>query len=693
MRPSILNPLFSSVTVLPGVGPRMAARLEKVAGPLLLDLCWHLPSGIIDRSHQPTIAEAKDDELATLTVTVDQHIEPRTRKLPYKVRCRDDTGFLTLTYFHPQKDYLIRTLEPEKRYLVSGRVQDYRGEKQIVHPDLIVPEEKQDETNLIQPVYPSTEGLFQKTIAKAIEGTLEALPELPEWHDQTVIDSRGWREWRASLVHAHTPKTEAELSPADPARHRLAYDELLANQLALMIIREHAQPLDVRPIKTRGSLLAKVFKQLPFELTGDQRQAIRDIRLDLADPRQMTRLLQGDVGSGKTMVALAAMVDVVDGGRQAALMVPTEILARQHIETITSLTLESGLRSALLTGSVKGKERKEILEDLENGSIDILVGTHALFQEGVKFRDLGIAIVDEQHRFGVHQRLRLSEKGRSINMLVMTATPIPRTLALTLYGDMDVSRIEEKPAGRKPITTSAVPLERIEDVVASVGKSVADGNAVYWVCPLVEESDVITGTAAETRFNHLKSVFGPSVGLMHGRLSAEEKDAAIRAFRSGETQILVATTVIEVGVDVPHANIIVIEHAERFGLAQLHQLRGRVGRGSKASSCLLLYKSPLGDTAKRRLDVMRRSNDGFLIAEEDLKIRGTGDVLGSRQSGQPFFRLASLDHHLELLQMASDDARLILQRDPNLTSERSQALRMLLYLFRHDESMKYLRSG
>ncbi len=436
-----------------------------------------------------------------------------------------------------------------------------------------------------------------------------------------------------------------------------------------------------------------LIEALPYSLTPSQTRAVAEIVADLAKPERMLRLLQGDVGSGKTVVALLACAAVIEGGRQAALMAPTEILARQHFNTITPLAAAAGIRVAILTGRERGRERSDILARLAFGEIHVLVGTHAMFQEDVEFRDLALAVVDEQHRFGVHQRLALASKGVAVDVLVMTATPIPRTLVLTYFGDMDVSELREKPAGRRPVDTRAVPLSRLDEIVEAVGRALAEGRSVYWVCPLVEESENIDLAAAEDRFAALEQRFGAMVALVHGRMKGVEKDRAMARFAAGETRLLVATTVIEVGVDVPEATVMVIEHAERFGLAQLHQLRGRIGRGAEASSCLLLYKPPLGDSAKARLEIMRATEDGFRIAEEDLKLRGEGDVLGTRQSGMPGFRVARIHLHGKLIGPARDDASLILVRDPKLASSRGQALRHLLYLFERDEAIRLIRAG
>ncbi|MEQ8745375.1 ATP-dependent DNA helicase RecG [Pyruvatibacter sp.] len=694
-RPEALFPLFAEAAKLPGIGPRLQKLLEKLTGPKVVDLLWHLPTGVIDRRHRPYVSEAQPGTIATLEIVVGPHRPPsQGSRAPYRIACSDDTGEITLTFFHAREDYLRRTLPEGERRIISGEVEAYGGQIQMTHPDHILKPEDADTLPPYEPVYPLTAGLSGKVLTKAVAAALERVPELPEWLDAAWARQQHYPEWHDAVRAAHTPQAAEGVDPKHPARARLAYDELLANQLALALVRARMKRARGRPLSGDGNLRRKVEVSLPFDLTRGQRVAIAEIEADLKEPYRMLRLLQGDVGSGKTLVALMAMLVAVEAGAQAALMAPTEILARQHAKTLEPLCAAAGIRMAILTGRDKGKAREAIVAAAEAGEIDILVGTHALFQGSVAFRDLAVAVVDEQHRFGVRERMELSSKGvAGTDVLVMTATPIPRTLQLTAYGDMDVSRLTEKPAGRQPITTRALPLERLDDVIAGLGRAVREGQQVYWVCPLVEESDVLDVAAAEERYAGLKATLGANIGMVHGRMKGAEREQVMTAFQAGEIDILVATTVIEVGVDVPNASIMVIEHAERFGLAQLHQLRGRVGRGSAASSCLLLYKAPLGNMAKQRIATLRDTEDGFIIAEEDLILRGAGEVLGTRQSGLPQFRLASLEDHADLISVARDDVELILNRDPELETDRGQALRGLLYLFERDEAIRYLRAG
>ena len=700
MRPSLLNPLFASVQTLTGVGPKLEKLYRRLLGredgARAIDLLFHLPTGIIDRRARPKLSEVQPGMIVTVDVKVEEHRPPPPNRprLPYRVETSDGSGqTLTLTYFSARPDYLAKLLPVGERRYVSGTAAFYDGHLQMVHPDRVVDEAGFANLPLVEPVYPLTEGLSENNVRKAVDGALGKLPALPEWQDDAWLKREQFPPFIDALRLVHRPIDPIDLSPDTLAWKRLAYDELLAGQLALGLVRAHTRKVSGRRSAGDGHLREKIIKALPYTLTGSQTKALADIVADLGKPERMTRLLQGDVGSGKTIVALLACAAVIETGKQAALMAPTEILARQHHKTIAAFAEQAGVRVALLTGRERGKERAAMLEKLAAGDVDLLIGTHALFQDEVEFKDLALAVVDEQHRFGVHQRLALAKKGETVDMLVMTATPIPRTLVLTYFGDMDFSDLREKPAGRKPIDTRTIDLDRFEEVVEGVGRAINEGRRVYWVCPLVEESELVDLANAEERFATLKKRFGKAVDLVHGKMKGVDKDAAMARFASGESQLLVATTVIEVGVDVPEASVMVIEHAERFGLAQLHQLRGRIGRGSEKSTCLLLYKSPLGETAKARLAVLRESEDGFRIAEEDLKLRGEGDVLGTRQSGDPGFRLARLAFHGKLLQAARDDASLMLSRDPQLKSPRGEALRVLLYLFERDEAVRLIRAG
>jgi ATP-dependent DNA helicase RecG len=709
MRPTKLSPLFATVRALKGVGPKVEGMLNKLVAPRhdgaharVIDLLWHLPVGVIDRPFTPRIAEARIGELATLEVTVTEHRPGGGRRGgsrgPYRVLVEDDAGAaLELVYFNADPAYLRRLLPLDSKRLISGKLESYDGWLQMPHPDHVASVDANGAVSLPlhEPVYPLTAGLTNSMLRKAVAAALQQVPALPEWSDAAFRAKNAWPSFVDAIAKLHAPEAEADLLPSAPARARLAYDELLANQLALAVIRARLKRRAGRKLAARGTTRKAILAALPFALTGAQQRALAEIDADLKSEQRMLRLLQGDVGSGKTVVALLAMATAVEAGAQAALMAPTELLARQHLATIKAFGDGAGLRIALLTGRERGKERSDLVEALKDGRIDILIGTHALFQEHIVFKDLGLVVIDEQHRFGVHQRLALQAKGSGTGaeLLVTTATPIPRTLLLTSYGDMDVSRLDEKPPGRKPIATRIVPLERIDEVISGIERAINGGAQAYWVCPLVAESEVLDIAAAEERFAELSARFGKRVGLVHGRMAGKDKDRVMADFVSGTLSILVSTTVIEVGVDVPNASIMIVEHAERFGLAQLHQLRGRVGRGAAESSCVLLYRQPLSETARERLNVMRRTEDGFVIAEEDLRLRGGGELLGTRQSGLPEFRVANLPEHQALLEAARDEARLRLARDPDLRGEHAEALKLLLYLFERDDAIKLMRAG
>ena len=700
MRPPILNPLFTLVTTLGGVGPKQDKLLRYLLGctetPRLVDLLLHLPVNVIDRRARPKIRDAVPGTVVTLEVTVDRHrpSPPGRSRAPYLIYASDDTGDVLLTYFRAKPDYIEKLLPVgEKRY-VSGTVQMFDGTLQMVHPDRVVDEAGLAKLSGIEPVYPLTEGLALGSLRRAMAQALQKLPALPEWISSDVLRRCRFPPLAEALHRVHAPLELTDILPDGPFWSRLAFDELLAGQLALALVRAQLR----RPAGTRhagdGHLRNKVIDALPYALTSSQRDAAAAITNDLQQPVRMLRLLQGDVGSGKTVVALLAAAAVTEVGKQAALMAPTEILARQHIKTIAPLAERAGLRAAILTGREKGKERRDILARLAAGDIDLLVGTHALIQDDVVFNALALAIVDEQHRFGVRERLALTSKGAAVDVLVLSATPIPRTLVLTYFGDMDISELREKPAGRQPIDTRAVPNSRLRDVVDAVGRAVKAGKLVYWICPLVEESEAVEHlTDATTRFESLQKRFGDKVGLVHGQMKGAEKDRVMAQFASGDIHLLVATTVVEVGVDVPAATIMVIENAERFGLAQLHQLRGRIGRGSEASTCLLLYRDPLGEMSAARLRVIRETTDGFRIAEEDLRLRGEGEVLGTRQSGLPGYRIARPEVHAQLITQARDEALRIMHDNPKLTGERGEALRCLLYLYGRDEAIPLIGAG
>lgn len=697
MRPTLLDPLFAPITALKGIGPKLErpfARLLDRDAPRVLDLLFHMPSGFVDRRARPTIAGAIPETDVTLKVTVEAHYPPPPgRRAPHRTLVADETGDLTVVHFNIEAARIERLLPLGATRWLCGRISLFDGMRQMAHPDRILDEAGLAKLPAIEPVYPLVEGLAGGYVRRALDGALARIPKLPELLPPALLEAQGWPDFATALARLHHPQSPADAVPSGAPWRRLAFQELLAHQITLALVRSRQSRAGGRSTMGNGRLTAQLLAALPFALTDAQNQALAEIRADIRSDRAMLRLLQGDVGSGKTVVGLLAAAEVAEAGRQSVLMAPTEILARQHYETIAPLAEAAGLSTAILTGREKGRAREAILKDLAEGRTQLVVGTHALIQPDVAFADLALAIVDEQHRFGVEQRLSLARKGPATDMLLMTATPIPRTLVLTLFGDMDHSELRQKPPGRQPVDTRAVSLDRLDEVVHGLGRALRAGAQVYWICPLVEESDVSDLAAATERAETLQQFFGDKVGLVHGRMSGSEKDKVMARFQSGELRVLVATTVVEVGVNVPNATLMVIEHAERFGLAQLHQLRGRVGRGSKASTCLLLYRGPLSETAKARLAILRESEDGFAIAEEDLRLRGEGDVLGTRQSGFPGFGIAQLDMHADLVATARTLAHEVVQADPELESPAALPMRLLLHLHDSNATMRLLSAG
>lgn len=693
-RPEILFPLFADLETLEGIGPKIAKLMAHLEVEAPRDLLFSLPYAVIDRRRRDTIRGAEFPSTLTVEVTVGPHRPPRNRGGAYRVHVTDSQDEFQLVYFHARGDFLKRLLPEGEKRVVSGKLELFDGMAQMVHPDHVLPLNEAGDIPDFEPVYHLTQGVSQKVMYKSVQGALSRAPQLVEWIDPAYLAQEHWPAWDAAIRTAHAPEGMDDISPGAPARARLAYDEFFAHQLTLALARRRERKARGISSQGTGKLQKKVLASLPYTPTGAQLRAISEIAEDMAAPQRMNRLLQGDVGAGKTLVAFLALLIAVEAGGQGAMMAPTEILARQHLEALQPLAEEAGVVLELLTGRDKGRERQAKLAALKRGDIHVLVGTHAVFQADVEFHDLRLAIVDEQHRFGVKQRMELADKGMAADMLVMTATPIPRSLSLANYGDMDVSVLDEKPPGRKPIRTAVVSTEKLDDVVAHLRGAIAEGRQCYWVCPLVDESELSDLTAAEDRFKRLRAVLGEGVvGLVHGQMPPEQKDAAMAAFQRGETQVLVATTVIEVGVNIPNATIMVIERAETFGLSQLHQLRGRVGRGEAASTCLLMYRPPLTEGGRRRLEVLRETEDGFRIAEVDLEMRGAGDVLGTAQSGLPRFRIADLEHQTALMAVAQRDARALLEADPELKGDRGQAARVLLWLMRQDRAIRWISVG
>lgn len=693
MRPSILYPLFTSIDTIKGIGAKYSKLIKNLCGEKIIDVLFHLPFNIIDRTYTVPLHQAQDGRIWTGVITITEHQPPSTKKHPYRIYATDGTAELSLVFFKVYADSLKKNYPVGEKRVVSGKLEYFNGMWQMTHPDYVLPENKLKDIACLEPVYPLTAGVTNKMVLKLVAEAFERLPAMPEWQTPASLNDIEYISFNDALKKVHHPNNVADLLPTSQAHRRLAYDEILSNQLALAFIRQKVRQHKGRSFRGTGDLYAKVRDSLPFELTSAQEEALKEIATDQESPYKMLRLLQGDVGSGKTVVALLSMLKVIEEGAQVALMAPTEILAKQHYETISSLCQNAEIKVGLLTGKLRPKEKREISAKIAAGEIDILIGTHALFTDSVTFKDLGYVVIDEQHRFGVNQRLALSSKGVMCDVLVMTATPIPRSLLLTAYGDMDYSKIGELPKGRKPAQTVIMNVNKISDIIQGLKRKLEQGTRAYWVCPLVAESEKIDLAAATERYEMLQREFGDSVGLIHGKMKETEKDAIMEEFRQGKKTLLVATTVIEVGVNVPEATIMIIEHAERFGLAQLHQLRGRIKRGYEAGACLLLYSYPLSAVARERLNIMKQTEDGFYIAEKDLELRGGGEILGTRQSGFTTFKLADMSCHQDLLIKARDDVQQILKNDSKLETERGQALKILLYLFEQNEAVRTYLAG
>jgi len=679
MRDPVLYPFYNDLSSLPGVGPKSRPVLARlIGGETWLDLLFHLPTSWIDRRNRASIEALQIGEVATVTATVDQVTLSRG-KWPTRIRLRDETGFLTLIYFRASNQWLERTFKVGEDVMVSGTIDDYQGGRQITHPDHVISPDKDDELPEVEPVYPMTANLTAKALRKYIAAALEGIPDLDEWIDPHLMKRNNWPAFKQALLRLHQPKVY-DPEGFEIARQRLAYDEALAREMAMGQARLARERRFSRAIPRAIGAERNVIEALPFKPTRAQLDAYSEIAIDMGRPVPMRRMIQGDVGSGKTLVAALAAAQVAADGGVTALMSPTEVLARQQAEAIGRFLAPIGIKVAALTGRDKGAGREAILNDVRTGKVQVLSGTQALYQSDVDLPELSLVVIDEQHRFGVADRMKLNAKGASPHMLVMSATPIPRTMALAVHGDLDISVIKEKPANRQEVTTAAVPDTRIEEVMAAVARAVDRGERAFWICPAVDSEDAGDASAVARR-DVLAGIVNAPVAMVHGRMPAPDRDAALDKLRTGDAGVLVATTVIEVGVDVPEATIIVIEHAEKFGLAQLHQLRGRVGRGEKASSCLLLYQAPLTEGGKERLDILRKTTDGFEIAEADFKLRGPGDLLGMRQSGLPTFRVLNISEDANLIEIARTDAKSVLAADPHLEGARGLAVRRVRDLF------------
>ena len=685
MRPKILYSLFSNIISIKGIGPKYAKLIERLCGKYLVDLIFHKPAAYIDRRNNPKICDLKNDTIATLIVKIDSHTPAFNKRMPYRITCSDESGQISIVYFNMRGPYIKKILPIGSKRVISGKIETYKDSFQMTHPHHIADIKEFDKIKSIECIYPLTAGLTSRSIQKAINSSLEITDELPEWIPESVLKSNKWISWSKSVKKLHNPDKIYE-NHSSPHLERLVFDELLSHQLTIRLIKNKINKIKGNKLEQKGILTEKLKTLLDFKLTNDQIKSIDEISDDLNSENKMLRLLQGDVGSGKTIVALFSILQSIENSKRSVLMAPTELLAEQHFNTINMYANELGLTCSLITSSTRKNH---------NFDSDILIGTHALFQESVEFVDIGIVVIDEQHKFGVHQRILLSEKvGNECDILLMTATPIPRTLELASYGDMDISKIHEKPKNRKNIITKSVNINKVEDLKLALRKKIKNNEKIYWVCPLVDDSEKLALQSVNSRLSDLRNYFNEGeVDMVHGQMSQDQKNKIMANFSSGNTKILIATSVIEVGIDDPDATVMIIENAERYGLSQLHQLRGRVGRGKNQSSCILLFYGPLSETAKRRITIMKETNDGFKIAEEDLDIRGSGEILGSRQSGVPEFKLSNLDIHKHLLEMAREEALNIVNTDPTLKTDRGKALKILLHLFKNEVAIDYLKSG
>ena len=700
-RPDNIFSLFASLNNLNGVGEKKLKLLEKKIGPYLINLLFYLPLGSIDRFKNTSLKTIQHNEIITCELEVlEVNIPPYNYRKKVNVSKIITFGLnnesnvrLDIIYFGQNTQYLKNIYQVGKKIIVSGKFESFNGLGQIVHPDYVFPIKDKYKIPKIENIYSLFEGVNQKFISKILKESLKKIPEIPEWLSQRTLKDYQFVDWKTSINKLHSPDDISNNQLDSIFRKRLALDELIANQLSMLMLKNKISKVKIKSSEINSKLVMDFYKIIPFQLTQNQEKVINEIKEDIITNSTMVRMLQGDVGSGKTIVALISMLHAISDGSQAVLLVPTEILAIQHYNSIKNLTKTMNLEINLLLGESRQvgskKNRLETIEKIKSGVSQIIIGTHALFSKKIEYRNLSLAVIDEQHRFGVKQRLEITEKGQNVDVLVMTATPIPRSLALTAYGDMNISSIKEKPIGRIPIKTYVMPHSKLEDVLLSIRRAISKGDLVYWVCPLIEESEGLDLVAVNERYEFLKNYFGNlQISLVHGKQNQDEREKSIEEFKIGKSKILVATTVIEVGVDIPDATIMVIECAERFGLAQIHQLRGRVGRSSKQSSCILLYKSQLTPVAHSRLKILKETDDGFEIAENDLILRGPGEILGSKQSGNIDFKFVDLHIHGDLISLARKEAEYLLETDTEF-----KKINVLLSIFENNESIKLLKGG
>ena len=696
IRPQFLFPLFGSLENLKGIGSKTVLNLKKIGIYKPLDFLYSFPTNLKTRVFANTVSDLNVNKVVIIKIKIIKH-NFKYFKGPLNIEVTDGLKKINLIFFNAKNDWIKKNFPIEQERIISGKLEKYKNQFQIIHPDYIEKIFDIDKIPVIEPIYSLTKGISQKVFLNSVNQILQLISEEIsncEWINKKRLKEMNWTDFKNSLKKIHNPKTNEDISLNSNYRLRLAYDELLSHQLSLVIARSFSKKNTKKRKKIGYKFSTLMKKRLPFSLTNSQEKCIAEIQSDLSNDERMYRLIQGDVGSGKTLVAFFSMLFVAENSGQAVLMVPTDILAKQHYNNFQEYTKNIEVNSVLLTGKMKTNEKKQVLEAIKLGQADIIIGTHSLFQKGVIFENLELVIIDEQHKFGVQQRHDLIQKGENLDILVMTATPIPRTLELANYGDMDISRILDKPMNRQKIDTSIISEKKIEILISRISEICKKGTQSYWVCPLIEEGDKSELVAIEQRFSSLNKMLpGIKIDILHGKMSEEQKNKIMTSFKNGNIQILLATTVIEVGIDVPNATIIVIEGAERFGLAQLHQLRGRVGRGKKQSNCILIYSKNIGRLGKERLEVLRKFDNGFDIAEEDLKMRGGGNPIGQQQSGIPKFRIANLDFDKELLSYANQDANEIIKNNKYLKGEHGKNLRVLLHLMNKDNSLKLLESG
>ena len=683
------NFFFNPVSKVKGIGPKIKKLFNEKKIDTNIDLIFNFPYGLIDRTHCPKLNNLEVGKISTIFVKVRKHNFPRIRRLPNTVQCFDETGEINIVFFNSRENYIKEILPINSEVIISGKVNFYKNKYQITNPDYVTSINNEEKVTKIMPTYASLKGISNKTINKIYENIIKEIPDVPEWHRDHIIKNNKWFSFKDSLIQLHNPKKIEDLDKNSLTYERISFDEIFSNLLIFAQIKKKIATIYKKPKLFSSDQKLKLIKNLPFTLTKDQETIIKEIDDSLKSDKKMIRLLQGDVGSGKTIISIITGLNVVAAGYQVALMCPTEILATQHLNLIRSLTKGQDINVEILSSGINKKRQIEIKKELVEGKINFLIGTHSLFQETVSFSNLGLIIIDEQHKFGVRQRINLSDKGGvNCDVLLMSATPIPRTLILSTYGDMDISTLKEKPFKKTTIVKNIISEKKIPDLINLIKKKIESDQQIYWICPLIEESTKVNLTPVLERFKYITKFFPENVAVMHGNLKNDEKNIVMKNFLEKKFSILISTTVVEVGVDNPNANTIIIENSERFGLAQLHQLRGRVGRGIENGECILVYSKSISENGKKRLKILKESNDGFYISEQDLKLRGFGDIIGYKQSGQKDFIVADPMFHSHLFELAKQETDFYTQA--NLPIEK---FNVLLKFFKKDKILNIIDSG